>query len=71
MIQYLYQEGVESCSIEPLRVRKDGKEIGAIHKVKRGYRFISKDYRTKIYHDIDSVQKDIAIHFEKARGDKK
>lgn len=33
-IEYLYQEGVNACSKEPLKVRCDGKICGEIRKVK-------------------------------------
>jgi hypothetical protein len=46
MIEYLYQEGVEACSKEPLKVRLDGRITGAIHKVEGGYQYKPKGHTT-------------------------
>jgi hypothetical protein len=58
MIEYLYEEGVEPCEKEPLKVRLDGKIVGAIHKVEAGYRYIPKGVCEQCGGDIfDTVAK--------------
>ena len=37
MIEYLYQEGVKACSVEPLKVRLDGKIVGEIRKLENQF----------------------------------
>lgn len=57
MIEYLYQEGVEPCSIEPLKVRVDGIETGEIRKVESGYAYFTKcgKYSGKVFKTINEV----------------
>lgn len=63
MIEYLYQEGVPPCEKEPLKVRRDGRVIGAIHKVEGGYQFIHEgkgaDNASSALPTIDDVQKSL------------
>lgn len=57
-IEYLYQEGVEACSIEPLKVRIDGDHAGEIRRVKEGYRYFSykNQSMSPVYLNVQSVQ---------------
>jgi hypothetical protein len=45
-IQFLYQEGVEPCEKEPLKVRLDGIICGEIRKVATGYQYFPKNSKT-------------------------
>ena len=60
-IEYLYQEGVESCSKEPLKVRLDGRIIGEICKVEGGYQYFPKGQKVggNIFPSIDDVQRSL------------
>lgn len=72
-IQYLYQEGVPACSKEPLKVRLDGKIIGAIHKVtymrhpqlRFGYQYVPKGCKVgdkfsgAVMGNVDAVQRSL------------
>jgi len=49
-IQYLYHEGVEACTVEPLKVRLDGVVCGQIIKVTGGFQYFPKG--SKIGGDI-------------------
>ena len=42
MIEYLYKEGEEPCSKEPLKVRLDGRIVGEIVKVDGGFQYFPK-----------------------------
>lgn len=61
MIEYLYQEGVEPCSQEPLKVRMDGKICGEIRKVALGYQYFPKHSKMGglVLPTIDAVQKSL------------
>lgn len=57
-IEYLYQEGVNACSKEPLKVRCDGKICGEIRKVKNGFQYFPKGQKLggRIFDSITEVQ---------------
>lgn len=58
MLEYLYQEGVEPCSREPLKVLCDGHICGEIRKVEGGYQYFPKGYKTGgyIFDTVTDVQ---------------
>jgi hypothetical protein len=62
MIEYLYQDGVEPCSKEPLKVRLDGRICGEIRKVKGGYQYFPKGSKTggDILVSITKVQQSLS-----------
>lgn len=64
LIEYLYQEGVEPCSLEPLQARIDGRACGEIRKVDGGYQYFPKG--SKIGGD---VFKTVALVQESLSGD--
>jgi hypothetical protein len=57
-LYYLYQEGVEACSKEPLKVQLDGRVIGEIRKVEGGYQYFPKGQKTggEIFKSVTEVQ---------------
>ena len=58
-IKYLYQEGIETCSTEPLKVMLDRKVVGEIRKVDGGYQYFpnNQPYGGDIFKTIDEVQR--------------
>jgi hypothetical protein len=61
MIAYLYQEGIEPCSREPLVVRLDGRICGDIRKVEGGFQYFPKGLKNggKIYPTVMGVQRSL------------
>ncbi len=61
MIKYLYTEGVEPCSNEPLPVSLygDGFTSGYIHKTDSGYQYQSKQGNSEIFPTIGEVQRSL------------
>ena len=59
MIEYLYQEGVEACSKDPLKVRLDGKICGEIRTVADGFQYYPKGckYGGDVHPTIAAVQR--------------
>ena len=57
-IQYLYKNGEEACSKEPLKVRLDGVICGEIRKVFGGYAYFPKGVRCKgqVFPTVKGVQ---------------
>lgn len=62
MIQYLYKDGEEACTREPLRVRQDGKIIGEIRKVDSGFQYFPKGSKSggDILHSVTAVQRSLS-----------
>lgn len=60
-IQYLYQEGVEPCIREPLKVRTDGYISGEIRKVEGGYQYFPKGSKTggDVFETLSQVHKSL------------
>lgn len=60
-IEYLYKEGEEACSKEPLKVRLDGRICGEIRKVDDGYQYFSKGCKNggEVFETITGVQRDL------------
>jgi len=63
MIEYLYKEGEEACSKEPLLVRMDGRIVGEIRRVDGGYQYFpkgsSKGNGGEIFPTVAAVQRSI------------
>jgi len=61
MIEYLYKEGVEPCSREPLKVRVDGRIVGEIRKVEGGFQYFPKGQKTggEIFKSVSAVQRSL------------
>ena len=61
MIEYLYQEGVEACSSDPLKVRLDGRSCGEICKVDGGYQYFPKGSKSggRVFETVAEVQKSL------------
>jgi len=61
MIQYLYQEGVEACETEPLKVRLDGRICGEIRKVEEGYQYFPKGQKEggEVFNTVAQVQRSL------------
>lgn len=61
MIEYLYQEGVEACSKEPLKVRLDGNYVGDICKVEGGFQYFPKGCKIggEILNSVSMVQRSL------------
>jgi hypothetical protein len=61
MLEYLYREGEEPCSVEPLKVRLDGIIVGAIRKVKSGYQYFPKGCREggPVFKSVTAVQRSL------------
>jgi hypothetical protein len=62
-LYYLYQEGVEPCSKEPLKVRLDDRIVGEIRKVDGGYQFFPKGskFSGDIFETVGEVQKSLEL----------
>lgn len=62
MIEYLYQEGVEACSKEPLKVRCDGRICGEIRKVDGGFQYFPKGQKSggEVFKTVQAVQRSLA-----------
>ena len=60
-IQYLYKEGEEACSKEPLKVRVDGRACGEIRKVSGGFQYYPKGSKTggEVFTTVKQVQQDL------------
>lgn len=60
-IQYLYKEGEEACSTEPLKVRLDYEVCGEIRKVDGGYQYFPKGNNEggEIFKTVVAVQRDL------------
>jgi hypothetical protein len=60
-IQYLYQEGVEPCEKEPLKVSIDGRICGSIKKVTDGYQYFPKGSKSggEILSTVGAVQRSL------------
>ncbi len=63
LIEYLYQEGVQACSREPLKVRLDGRICGEIRKVEGGYQYFPKrsNIGGEVFGNINEVQRSLTI----------
>lgn len=61
MIEYLYQEGVEACSKEPLKVRLDGRICGEIRKVEGGFQYFPKGEKVggEVFATVTAVQRSL------------
>lgn len=61
-IRYLYQEGVEACEKEPLKVSVDGRECGEIRKVTGGYQYFPKGNKAggEILGTVTDVQRSLS-----------
>ena len=61
MLEYLYQEGVNPCTTEPLKVRLDGVICGEIRKVENGFQYFPKGskFGGEIYKTVTLVQKSL------------
>lgn len=61
MIKYLYQEGVEPCSKEPLKVSIDGRICGEIRKVADGYQYFPKGQKLggEVLSSVKAVQRSL------------
>ncbi len=57
-LEYLYKYGERPCSKSPLKVKLEGKHVGAIRKVKDGYQYYSNGEKTggAVYAKISEVQ---------------
>lgn len=64
VIEYLYQEGVESCSKEPLKVRLNGRICGEIRKVRGGFQYFPKGQKIggDIYQTVTDVQRSLGTN---------
>ena len=60
-IRYLYQEGVEPCEKDPLKVSIDGYICGAIKKVYGGYQYFPKGKKTggETFASVGDVQRSL------------
>jgi len=61
MIRYLYKEGEEPCSREPLKVKLDGFIVGEIRKVIGGFQYFPKGHKTggEIFATVSEVQRSL------------
>jgi len=61
MIEYLYQEGIEPCSKEPLKVRCYGRICGEIRKVDGGFSYFPKGQKVggDVFKTVSDVQKSL------------
>lgn len=62
MIEYLYKEGEEACSSEPLKVRLDGRVCGEIRRVDGGYQYFPTGARIggQVLPSVDAVQRSLS-----------
>jgi hypothetical protein len=58
MIEYMYKEGEKACSLEPLKVRLNGRVCGEIRKVEGGYQYFPAGARIggQVLPSVDAVQ---------------